>query len=84
MAGSLKAGTRAYTVGWAPMGGLLILNRFVVENVRRERNEWRVSGHDGTPLRFDRVIADHEYARKVRLRNQRQAPSHHMAFSPMA
>jgi hypothetical protein len=66
------------------MGGLLLMNRFVVENVLLQRGMWRVTGREGTPLRFDRAITDEEYARTVRLRHQRRAPAHHMAFSPMA
>lgn len=84
MAGKLTPGTRVYTVGWAPIGGLLLMNRFTVRSVRRRGNEWQVSGNDATPLAFDRVVAGQEYARTVRIRNQRQAPIHHMAFSPMA
>jgi hypothetical protein len=66
------------------MGGLLLMNRFTVDTVRRSHDEWRVSGRDATPLRFDRVIAGGAYARSVRLRGQRQAPQHYMAFSPLA
>jgi len=83
MARNLSTGTRVYTIGWAPMGGLLLLNRFTVRNVRLVRDEWHVSGRDGTPLRFDRAVTGEQYARTVRIVGQRQAPTHYMAFSPM-
>ncbi len=84
MVGALSPGTRVYTVSWAPMGGLLLMNRFTIATVRREGDAWRVAGRDATPLRFDRVVAGADYARDVRLRDQRQAPEHYMAFSPLA
>jgi hypothetical protein len=84
MAGKLEPGTRAYTVGWAPTGGLLLLNRFIVTDVKLVKGEWRVAGRDGTPVRFDRSVTGYQYARTVRLRDQRQAPGHYMAFSPLA
>lgn len=83
MAGKLPPGSKLYTVGWAPMGGLLLLNRITVERVARRNEEWHLSGR-GTPLRFDRAITGDRYAKTVRIRGQRNAPDHYMSFTPMA
>jgi hypothetical protein len=84
MARRIEAGTRVYTVGWAPFGGLVVLNAFTVTRVRKARGGWRVTGEDATPLVFNRVLSGRDYARTVRIRNQRQAPTSHMSFTPMA
>lgn len=84
MAGTLPEGTTVYTVGWFPGGGLLLLNRFVVNRVSWRSGEWQISAADSTPLRTHLAITGAEYVRDVRLRGQRSAPRHYMSFSPMA
>lgn len=84
MAARFMPGTRVFNVAWAPFGGLLLLNAWTISAVRRREDGWRLHGEDGTPIRFDRAVIGAEYRRYVRLRNQRQAPDHYMAFSPFA
>jgi hypothetical protein len=84
IARDVQPGTRVYSVGWAASGGLRVLNAFTVTDVRKSRGEWRVSGTDATPLVFNRVLIGEDYARSVRIRNKRSAPTSYMAFSPIA